>query len=143
MYRTFSSMIALIACILLSFACHAGEEQKAPSPSDPDSSRSSEADAPSSISPAEDKSGNGSLAMIASVNGIVISQEDLDREIGNRERQFRGRLSPDQLAALRPRIKKQVIENLISQQLLLQEAAREPPGIDLVLAHAYSSPPDR
>jgi peptidyl-prolyl cis-trans isomerase C len=64
-------------------------------------------------------------AMMASVNGKVITRADVDDETDTIMMQFQGRIPPQQMGTMRSRIQKQALENLINTELLLQEADRK------------------
>ena len=73
--------------------------------------------------------------MIASVNGVNITSEEVDREMKNLQKQFQSRVPPEQMEKMQPMLQRQALENRISQRLLLQEADRggykvEEEGID-------------
>jgi peptidyl-prolyl cis-trans isomerase C len=67
-------------------------------------------------------------AMVASVNGYVITAGELSQELEGLLAQFGARVPAEQLQALEPKMREQALENLITKQLLLQEADRQ--GID-------------
>lgn len=73
--------------------------------------------------------------MIASVNGVNITSEEVGREMKNLQKQFQGRVPPEQMEKMQPMLQRQALENRISQRLLLQETGRkelkvEEEGID-------------
>lgn len=61
---------------------------------------------------------------VATVNGVAIQAEDYTRELNAALGRLQRQLPPEQLAQMQPRIREQVIEQLIARQLLIQEANR-------------------
>ncbi|MGA1863939.1 MAG: peptidylprolyl isomerase [bacterium] len=61
-------------------------------------------------------------SMIASVNGIVITKSEVDSEREKLARQFQGKIPPDQMESIMPKLWQQALENLINLRLLNQEA---------------------
>lgn len=76
-------------------------------------------------------------AMIASVNGEVITQSDLKKEVDNLLQQVRGRIPPDQVQEAMPHLQQQALDNLIVFVLLKQEGEREgiQPGDEMIENH--------
>ena len=68
-------------------------------------------------------------AVVATVNGVEIPSEKVDRAIDMFMRQMGGNAGAQQLAAMLPRIRARVIDELIEQQILLSAADAE--GVDL------------
>jgi peptidyl-prolyl cis-trans isomerase C len=68
---------------------------------------------------------SGDSAVLASVNGSPISMRDLDNEMDGLVSQYQNRVSEEQLVQLRETVRSQALDNLISKQLLLQEADRK------------------
>lgn len=64
-------------------------------------------------------------SMIANVNGIVISKSEVDSERDKLVQQFQGKIPPDQMEAILPKLWHQALENLINLRLLTQEADRK------------------
>ena len=64
-------------------------------------------------------------AMVASINGTVITSREVEREVDNFVMQRQGRFSPEQLQQMRPSLREQALETLINRLLLLQEASRK------------------
>ena len=60
--------------------------------------------------------------MIAKVNGEIVTLGEVNGEIDNMMAQMGGQIPPAQLEQLKPQMKKQAVENLINQKLLLQIA---------------------
>ena len=63
--------------------------------------------------------------MVASVNNTIITQKDMDRELENLIREFGDKVPPDQMVQVRSMLKKQALQNLINQILLVQKADEE------------------
>lgn len=63
-------------------------------------------------------------AMVASVDGRVISAGDVDRETQSLRARFGGRVPEEQMKELEPRMREQAVENLITKSLILAEADR-------------------
>lgn len=63
-------------------------------------------------------------SMIVSVNGSVITKSEVDSERDKLVRQFQGKIPPDQMEAILPKLWNQALENLINLRLLTQEADR-------------------
>jgi len=61
-------------------------------------------------------------AMIASVNGNVISAGEVAQEVKGLMAQFGARVPAEQMQALEPKMREQAVENLITKRLILQEA---------------------
>jgi peptidyl-prolyl cis-trans isomerase C len=64
-------------------------------------------------------------AMVASVNGSVITMGDVDQEMKGLMAQFGGRVPEEQLQAIVPKLREQAVENLITKSLILQEADKQ------------------
>jgi peptidyl-prolyl cis-trans isomerase C len=64
-------------------------------------------------------------SMIASVNGTVITKSEVDSERDKLVRQFQGKIPPDQMDAILPKLWQQALENMINLRLLKQEADRK------------------
>jgi len=64
------------------------------------------------------------------VNGTVITAGDLDQATAEMLVQYARQMSPEQAAQLRPMVRKQALENLVGQELLLQEAKRQQITVD-------------
>jgi peptidyl-prolyl cis-trans isomerase C len=63
--------------------------------------------------------------MVVSVNDEAIHLSDVDRATEILLAQYRTQIPPDRVAQARTALRKQAIENLINQRLLLQEAVRQ------------------
>jgi len=74
--------------------------------------------------PAAEPSVQDSGAMVASVNGNVITAGDVAQEVKGLMAQFGGRVPPEQMQALEPKMREQAVENLITKRLILQEASQ-------------------
>ena len=61
-------------------------------------------------------------AMVASVNGSVITAGEVDQEMKGLMAQFGGQLPEEQMQALEPKLREQAVENLITKRLILQDA---------------------
>jgi peptidyl-prolyl cis-trans isomerase C len=61
-------------------------------------------------------------AMVASVNGSVITAGEVAQEMKGLLAQFGGRIPEEQMQALEPKLREQAVENLTTKRLLLQEA---------------------
>jgi len=61
---------------------------------------------------------------VVTVNGVGISREEVDRTLERLVLDLAGRMSPEQVETLRPRLRKQAVENVVNQGLLVQEADR-------------------
>lgn len=64
-------------------------------------------------------------SMAARVNGTTISGAEVDQAVNILLSQYGGQIPPEQKAGIQPIMRKQAIESLINQSLLLQEADRE------------------
>lgn len=64
-------------------------------------------------------------AMVASVNGQAVTAGDVDQEMKGLLARFGGRVPPEQMQELEPRMREQALENLISKRLIIQEADRQ------------------
>jgi len=63
-------------------------------------------------------------AMVASVDGQVITAAEVETELENLLARFGGRVPSEQLKELEPRMREQAVENLITKRLVLEEAER-------------------
>jgi parvulin-like peptidyl-prolyl isomerase len=61
---------------------------------------------------------------IATVNGVDITAEAFLRELNTRMNILQQRFPPEQLEQMQPRIREQILDQMIARQLLLQEAKR-------------------
>ncbi len=59
------------------------------------------------------------------VNGTIITEGDVSREVTNLKKQMEGRTSPEQLASMSAMIRKQAVKNLVSRTLLDQAAEKK------------------
>lgn len=62
---------------------------------------------------------------IATVNGVEITAEMFRREVNARANMLRQRVPPEQLSQMMPRLRQQVLDQIIARILLLQEAERQ------------------
>ena len=129
--RTNRFVFALLGCLLalLVVVGAACRKQEAPAPSTPEPNPTSGMQTPAS------NEGSGTVvepnasepeAIAATVNGEVITEVQLNAQIDFSLRSDRqlAALPPQFLETLRPRIRTQVLDNLINQVLLLQEAEK-------------------
>ena len=63
-------------------------------------------------------------AMVATVNGNVITRSEVDDERDKLLQQFEGRFPPEQMAQIQPKLWQQALDNLINFKLLLEEAGK-------------------
>jgi peptidyl-prolyl cis-trans isomerase C len=61
-------------------------------------------------------------AMVASVNGNIITADEVSQEMEGLMAQFGGRIPAEQMQALDPKMREQAVENLITKRLILLEA---------------------
>ena len=61
-------------------------------------------------------------AMVASVNGSVITAGEVDQEMKGLLAQFGGQLPEEQMKTIEPKLREQSVENLLTKRLILQEA---------------------
>jgi len=116
-------------CILLSLCaglillgCQKKEEAKAPLA--PQASQAESTDSVEKASVAtESKEEEDPMAV--SVNDKVVTVADVDRATNIVLAQYRDQIPPDQVAQARTGLRKQAVENLIKQSLLLGEAERQ------------------
>ena len=119
---------SLIFCMLLlgmgiiAIGCQKSQEGKAQS--DPQAEQTGFEDAgekalPSTSAMTEESS------MVVSVNDTVIDVSDVDRATEILLVQYRNQIPPDRAAQARTVLRKQAVENLINQSLLLEEARRQ------------------
>lgn len=73
--------------------------------------------------PAASPNGGGGDA--AKVNGAVITNAQVEQAVKTLMERFGGQLPAEQMAGIKPILRKQALESLINQQLLVQEADRE------------------
>jgi peptidyl-prolyl cis-trans isomerase C len=118
----------LIFCFFLSamgiiaIGCQKGEEGKAQS--DPLAAQTGIEDAgEKALPPASAMTKENS--MVASVNDTVINESDVDRATEILLAQYRNQIPPDSVGQARAVLRKQAVENLINQSLLLEEAGRQ------------------
>jgi len=63
-------------------------------------------------------------AMVASVDGSVITAGEVDQEMKGLLARFGGRVPPEQLKELEPKMRDQATENLVTKRLIIAEAGR-------------------
>jgi peptidyl-prolyl cis-trans isomerase C len=113
----------ILVCGCLFSGCQGKKEpEKTPSPIKAAQAKSTE-----SVSPSAARSEGAEVkgATVATVNGTAITQGDVDQAVEAMMMRFGGRLPPEQVQQLRPHVRKQAIENLITQELLLQEVEKK------------------
>jgi peptidyl-prolyl cis-trans isomerase C len=103
-------LCATVICSLMLFAC--GEKQA--------EMETAAVESQSGDQPAQEPG-----AMVASVNGSVITMGDVDQEMKGLMAQFGGRVPEEQLQAIVPKLREQAVENLITKSLILQEADKQ------------------
>lgn len=115
-----SYIFILFICGIMVFCCKSnGKETSTISPSE-------ESVEPNNVTPPiSDLSDLKEDSMIASVNGSVITKSEVDSEREKLTRQFQGKIPPDQMESMLPRLWQQALENLINLRLLNQEADRQ------------------
>ena len=112
----------LLAMGIIAVGCQKGEEGNAQS--DPQAAQTGIEDAgEKALPPASTVTKESS--MVASVNDKVINDSDVDRATEILLAQYRNRIPPDRAAQARTVLRKQAVENLINQSLLLEEAGRQ------------------
>ena len=62
--------------------------------------------------------------MVVSVNGITISEQQVEQELDTLLMQYADRVPREQLPMMRPKLRDQAVENLINKLLLINEADR-------------------
>ena len=72
----------------------------------------------------QSKKGTDETSVAARVNGVVITNAEVDKALNNVSLQFGGKIAPEQVKQLREAFRPQVLDNLVSRNLLLQEAER-------------------
>ena len=68
--------------------------------------------------------------MIASVNGKDITAEEVERELKNIVMQYQGRVAPEQLKQILPKLREQAVESMINKSLLIHEAEKNKIQLD-------------
>ncbi|MCX6353481.1 MAG: peptidylprolyl isomerase [Candidatus Aureabacteria bacterium] len=120
MIKFFIGVMVCSACGLLAFGCSARKEEASSLPSKGKEGITSASAGGSSM--ADAKKGD---SLTAKVNGVTITQTDVDQAVESLLNRYGGQVSPEQKAAMKPLLGKQALESLINQRLLLQEAERE------------------
>lgn len=116
------SFFTATACALVALSVGAGCKPKEPAVQEPAADLSESTDIfRQPIPPTRTASLTGA---VASVNGVEISAEAFQKELGNMLARIGGRMPPEQLAQMQPRIREQVLDQMIARQLLIQEANR-------------------
>lgn len=122
MKRTLFCSFCLLAMGLIAVGCDKREAAVAPEPVQVEQAESQDAVSsavPSTPSPAEES------LMVVSVNDKVISVSDVDRATNILVAQYSDQIPPDRVAEAQTALRRQAVENLINQQLLLVEAERQ------------------
>ncbi|MCS6772014.1 MAG: peptidylprolyl isomerase [Kiritimatiellae bacterium] len=68
--------------------------------------------------------GSVATGVVATVNGVPITPEMIERELNARAQQLQRRMPSEQLAQMLPRLRSQILDQIIARLLLLQEADR-------------------
>ncbi|MDP8214553.1 MAG: peptidylprolyl isomerase [Candidatus Euphemobacter frigidus] len=64
-------------------------------------------------------------AMVADVNGTVVTGAMLNQQIAAMRQQYAMRVPPEQMSRLQPMLRQQAVASLVNQELLFQKAERE------------------
>ncbi|MGA1876045.1 MAG: peptidylprolyl isomerase [bacterium] len=119
--RLFFITITLI-CVLGAFGCREEGGVKTPVSIGLPSQGNVDANEPSAISPIPE---GKDQTMVATVNGTIITQSEIDSEIQNLIREFGGGMPADQMDKVKSMLQKQAMDNLINQTLLQQKADKD------------------
>ena len=122
MKRTLTRSLFCLAVGLITLGCDKREGSVAPEPAQGGQAESQDAMNPASPSAPGQAKEN---LMVVSVNDKVITVSDVDRATNILLVQYRDQIPPDRAAEARTALRKQAVENLISQRLLLGEAERQ------------------
>jgi peptidyl-prolyl cis-trans isomerase C len=110
----------LVGMSLIALGCQKSEEGNAPgTPQATQSERDGAGQKTPPSTPTKESS------MVVSVNDKVIDGSDVDRATEILLAQYRDQIPPDRAAQARTVLRKQAVENLINQSLLLAEAERQ------------------
>jgi peptidyl-prolyl cis-trans isomerase C len=122
MKKTLIRFLFFLSMGLILLGCNKSEEEEAPVtlPETQTESR----DALEMVSPTTSQQAKEST-MVVSVNDEVISVSDVDRATNILLAQYRNQIPPDKGAEARTALRKQAVENLINQSLLLGEAEKQ------------------
>ncbi len=112
----------LLGMGIIAFGCEKGEEGEAQS--GPQAAQAGPEDTGEKALPSASNM-IGENSMVASVNDKMINESDVDRATEILLAQYRDQIPPDRVAQARMVLRKQAVENLINQSLLLEEAGRE------------------
>jgi len=115
MKTQFLRLLVTVVCILICWSC-SKNEQTAVTSGDQTTDESAAAGLSAAGGQEED-------AMVATVNGLAITEKELQQEMQNLMAQYQNRVPPEQLQQMLPTIKQQAMESIINKELLLQEAA--------------------
>ena len=118
MRSTFSVCVLAVMCSLMLCACGQKEAEKEKAAVETAAVESQAGNVPAPApAPAQEPG-----AMVASVNGSVITAGEVDQEMKGLLAQFGGQLPEEQMQALEPKLREQAVENLLTKRLILQEA---------------------
>jgi len=115
-------LLVLFVCAGSAFSCKGKGEETAPVSIAPPPDNSGESAEPTALPITEGKKED---SMIVSVNGTIITQSEVDRQMDYLMQQFGGKVPPEQLKEMRPTMLKQALDNLINHRILIQEAERK------------------
>lgn len=118
------SVIMCLACMLGPLGCQNNEKAMAPaSPADQNATAIKTVQ-PASVEQKQETNGKED-AMIATVNGTVITKNEVEQEINTLLMQYRNKVSPEKMQQIEPMLKNQAVENLINKVVLISEAERQ------------------
>lgn len=130
-------IVVLIMVVLLpGYGCKQPQSQKPtettgepkqvppPAPAEPNTTAKTENKAPAEPNTAAktESKAPASSGVVAKVNGVEITGTRLDREVTNLTRYYQDQIPPEQLQQAMGNMRKQALENLINQQVLISEA---------------------
>lgn len=122
MRKILISVFVLLGVCLVSLGC---DRREAPLPPEPvQVEHTPSQDAVNTASPSTPSQVKENL-MVVSVNDKVITVSDVDRATNILLAQYSNQIPPDRVAEARTALRKQAVENLISQRILLGEAERQ------------------
>jgi peptidyl-prolyl cis-trans isomerase C len=122
MKKTLVCFLFFLSMGLILLGCNKSEEEEADVALQETQTESK--DALEMVSPSTPQQAKEST-MVVSVNDEVISAADVDRATNILLAQYRNQIPPDKVAEARTALRKQAVENLINQSLLLGEAERQ------------------
>ena len=115
-----------IATLLLAGSASAAAVQSAEAPGEASSSRSQSAEAPGEASSSRSQ-GAEANRIVAVVNDEVVTQAELNRALVPVYFQLQATLGPEELAQEMENLKKRVLQQIIDEHLMLQEARHPRP----------------